>query len=156
MNLKPCRATGITRKRALDSKQYWVNRASTAARNEKEKGIALQYENEDSFNERSEGLLTVLGVEPQALVEMVRWVITCYPKRACSPLLSCRLWITFAYSSYGDSGNPSCMQPRARHSAHVGHRACSATNGLEGSRAASQHSGTREKAASDSERQGRQ
>ncbi|KAK9917718.1 hypothetical protein WJX75_007504 [Coccomyxa subellipsoidea] len=64
------RAFGITRKTALDSKQYWVNRASTAARNEKEKGIALQYENEDSLTKRSEGLLTVLGVEPEALVEM--------------------------------------------------------------------------------------
>ena len=69
-----CRAFGITRKTALDSKQYWVNRASTAARNEKEKGIALQYENEDSLTKRSEGLLTVLGVEPEALVEMARWV----------------------------------------------------------------------------------
>ncbi len=54
-----------------------MNRASTAARNEKEKGIALQYENEDALNERSEGLLTVLGVEPPALLEMVRWV-RCY------------------------------------------------------------------------------
>ena len=51
-----------------------MNRASTAARNEKEKGIALQYENEDSLTKRSEGLLTVLGVEPEALVEMARWV----------------------------------------------------------------------------------
>ncbi|BDA48573.1 hypothetical protein COCOBI_12-2530 [Coccomyxa sp. Obi] len=61
----------ITRTSALDFSQYWVNRASSAARNDREKGIALHYKDEDALTVRSEGLLTVLGVEPQALLEMV-------------------------------------------------------------------------------------
>lgn len=68
-----CRAyLYITRTTALDFSQYWANRASSAARNEREKGIALHYKDEDALTERSEGLLAVLGIEPQALLEMVR------------------------------------------------------------------------------------
>ena len=63
----------ITRSSALDLSQYWVNKARSAARNEREKGIALHYKDEDALTQRSEGLLAVLGVQPPALLEMVRW-----------------------------------------------------------------------------------
>lgn len=66
------RLAGITKKTTFNSTNYWAKRASSAARDEGEKGIALQYQDQEALAKRSGSLLEVLGVEPQDLVEIIR------------------------------------------------------------------------------------
>lgn len=55
-----------------DSADYWVNKTTPAAKTEQETTLALSYRDFDALLEASGELLQVLGVGPEALMEIIR------------------------------------------------------------------------------------